>query len=140
MKTQAMICLLLVATCTLAAPIPKALKAKSVDTGYEGYWEQTGSNANLKEGGITHGKYWKIEADRFYYGLSDAAVPQAHSLSVLNTPDESQPEIKLYNGNLNRLEIHDDVLTWVFGTSKTVPPVSCEPAANRVIYYFKRVK
>ena len=140
MMKHVAIIMLLVAGSVAAAPIPKALKAKSVDTGYEGYWEQTGSNANLKEGGITHGKYWKIEADRFYYSLSDAAVPQAHSFSMLNTPDESQPEIKLYNGNLNRLEIHDDVLTWVFGTSKTVPPVSCEPAANRVIYYFKRVK
>ena len=140
MKTQAMICLLLVATCTLAAPIPKALKAKSVDTGYEGYWEQTGSNANLKEGGITHGKYWKIEADRFYYDLKELETTQNSHKGPLGTPDESNPQIKLYNETRCRLEIHDDVLTWVFGNSKTDPLEDCTPGKDRVIYYFKRVK
>ena len=140
MKTQAMICLLLVATCTLAAPIPKALKAKSVDTGYEGYWEQTGSNSNLKEGGITHGKYWKIEAERFYYNLKELETTQNSNKGPLGTPDESNPQIKLYNEIRCRLEIHDDVLTWVYGNSKTDPLEDCTPGKDRVIYYFKRVK
>jgi hypothetical protein len=140
MQFHAFIALLIFAVCAVAAPIPKFLKKRLGNTDYEGYWEQTGSNSDGKEGGITHGRFWKIENDKFYYNLKDMDLPQSSNKGPLSTPDENVPQIKLFNDTRCRLEINDDVLTWVFGNNKADPLDNCDPAAQRIIYYFKRVK
>jgi hypothetical protein len=136
---RTLLAILVLTAVATAAPIPKALKKKPNSADFLGFWEQTGSNSNGKEGGVTHAKYWKIEPDKFYYGLPDTNTLKSTASMKISTPDESQPNIIEYGGSLNRLEVHDDVLTWVFGTSKTEAPDGIEPRASRIIYYFKRV-
>ncbi len=123
-----------------AAPIPKALKKQTSRFDYEGFWEQTSSNINGKEGNVTHGKYWKIEGDYFYYSLKDTEVLNVSNKGPLITPDQSEPEIKLYNQTRCRLEIEGDTLKWVFGNDKTDKLENCEPSPKRIIYSFKRVQ
>jgi hypothetical protein len=141
MLRTGMLLLLFAATgAVVAAPIPKALKKKQNNLDFEGYWEQTGSNSNGKDGGITHGKYWKVESDKFYYSLAAPEAPQGSSKGALTTPDESKPNIKDYSNSRCRLEINDDVLSWVFANDKGDPLEDCAPGPRRIIYYFKRVE
>lgn len=141
MKTQAMICLLLIAAGTLAAPIPRSLKIKSKNFDFEGYWEVVRENINGAPSANLNGKYWKIEKDKFYYSLKEANTESSGSSGKLETPDESEPQLKVYSKDTRcRLEIDGEQLTWVFANSKTDPLEDCTPGKDRVIYYFKRVK
>ena len=140
MRSMALPTLLIVATAVSAAPIPKSLKVKHSQLDFEGYWEQTGSNSNGQVGTVSHGKYWKIEKDKFYYNLGQMEIVQSSNNGPLSTPDDRQPQIKLYNDTRCRLEIVDDDLTWVFANDKSDRLENCDVGPRRVIYYFKRVK
>jgi hypothetical protein len=119
------------------APIPKSLKAKK-NYNFDGVWEQTGSNVNGQEGGLSHGKYWKLEKDKFWYLMPDTST--LANESKITTPDESQPQYKDYSSNRCVLELVDeDTLKWLF-TTKGDRPETCEPGPGRSLYTFKRVK
>jgi hypothetical protein len=140
MKIHAMICLLAIAVCAPAAPIPKSLKKKSKNFDYEGYWEVMRENINGAPSPTSNGKYWKIEKDKFYYLLKETNTESSGSSCKLETPDETEPQLKVYNKDTRcRLEIDQEQLTWVFANSKTDPLEDCTPGKDRVIYYFKRV-
>jgi hypothetical protein len=124
-----------------AAPIPKALKAQRKSYDYEGYWEVIAENINGKPSPVSNGKYWMIEKDKFHYSLKEMEIGNTGNSGKLTTPDETQPQMKLYDGRTRcRLEIENDQLTWIFANDKADPLDCIDPAPQRVIYYFKRVK
>jgi hypothetical protein len=133
------ICSILIVTASLdAAPIPKSLK-KSKNYNFDGVWEQTGSNVNGQEGGLSHGKYWKLEKDTFWYMMPD--VNTLSNKSQIMTPDESQPQYKLYSKSRCLLELEDeDTLKWIFANEPNDLLEKCEPGPGRSLYTFKRVK
>ena len=122
------------------APIPKSLKVKK-SYNFDGVWEQIGSNVNGKEGAITHGKYWKLDKDTFYYSMPTTEPKDGGSKSSISTPDETQPQYKNYSSSRCLLELEDeDTLKWIFANDKNDKLEQCEPGPQRSLYTFKRVK
>jgi hypothetical protein len=122
-----------------SAPIPKSLKKKN-SSNFDGVWEQTGSNVNGQEGQMTHGKYWKLDKDTFWYSMPTTDPKDGGSKSAITTPDESQPQYKNYSSSRCVLELEDeDTLKWLFTTIGDKPE-KCEPGPGRSLYTFKRVK
>ncbi len=136
-----LLCLLLLSSLALiviAAPIPKQLKQINKNYNFDGIWEQTGSNVSGKEGGLSHGKYWKLEKDKFWYMMPDTST--LANESKISTPDESRQQYKDYSSNRCVLELEDDdTLKWLF-TINGDKPEKCEPGPGRSLYTFKRVK
>jgi hypothetical protein len=141
MRCLALTALFVLGCLAMGAPIPKSLKIKKKNFDYDGYWELTGQNMNGKVSPLTLGKYWKIDKDKFYYSIKDMESIPSGNAGKITTPDESQPTLKMYNDNTRcLLDIDDDQLTWIFANDKADPLDNCDPAPQRVIYYFKRAK
>jgi hypothetical protein len=141
MRCLALTALFVLSSLVMAAPIPKSLKIKKKSYDYDGYWELTGQNLNGKVSPLTLGRYWLIEKDKFYYSMQEMQITPTGNAGRIVTPDESIPSKKLYNDNTRcLLEIDGDQLIWIFANDKADPLDNCEPASQRVIYYFKRAK
>ena len=132
------VALLALALTVVAAPIPKSLKKLNKNYDFDGIWEQVGSNVNGAAGNITHGKYWKIDKDKFYYSMAN--LEAQGNLGTMTTPDESQPQYKNYSSSRLMLEIDGDTLKWIFTSTKEDKLETCEPGPGRSFYTFKRVK
>lgn len=141
MRCLALTAVFVLCSFAMAAPIPKSLKIKKKSYDFDGYWELTGQNMNGKVTPLSLGTYWLIEKDKFYYSLKELQIAPNTNSGKLVTPDDSQPQLKLYNDNTRcLLDIENDQLTWIFANDKADPLDNCDPAPQRVIYYFKRAK
>ena len=141
MRCLALTAVFVLCSFSMAAPIPKSLKIKKKSYDFDGYWELTGQNTNGKVSPLSLGTYWFIEKDKFYYSLKEMQATPTGSSGKITTPDESQPGLKIYNSNTRcLLDIENDQLTWIFANDKADPLDNCDPAPQRVIYYFKRAK
>lgn len=131
--------ILILVSSVQTAPIPKSLKAKK-SYNFDGVWEQTASNVNGQDGTLSHGKYWKLEKDTFWYSMPTTDPKDGGNKSVITTPDESQPQHRDYSSTCCVLELEDEeTLKWLF-TTKGDRPEKCEPGPGRSLYTFKRVK
>ena len=136
--------LLLFALPAVAAPVPKALKAKPTA---DGVWEWAEFNGNDGKMGYTIQKptYWRIDGERISIGKRSVDELYSEPLPhVLRPRDEEQPHLRTYDiGGAKHsavMELDGDTLRLAYALDTNATITECKPANGVYFYVFKRVK
>lgn len=139
-----LVVLLLFALPVLAAPVPKALKAKAT---MDGVWEWVEFNGNDGQMRYTIPKptYRRIDGDRISIGKQSVEeLAREESRHTLHIRDENQPHLRTYDTGGSKysavVELDGDTLRWCFALDPSVTITECKPANGVYYYVFKRVK
>ena len=133
-----LITLIVIATATIAAPIPKSLKARRAFD-ITGMWQLVEHNSDGKPR-TTDGmiRFWKFTDDSFEY-YKDENTKHDNVPRKLITPDSDRPQSKLMGGSLCYFERDGSRMVWVYGNG-SVQLENSEPGPNRNQYVFELVK
>lgn len=137
---------LLLAFPAVAAPVPKALKAKAT---MDGVWEWVEFNGNdgKMQYAIKKPTYWRIEGDRI--SVSKPSLEEVRAAELKNTirvRDEQQPHLRTYDTGIVGttysavMELDGDTLRWCFAIDSKQTVTECKPAGGVYYYVFQRVK
>jgi hypothetical protein len=136
--------LLLSAVPALAAPVPKALKAKATT---DGIWEWVGFNGH--DGRINYAipkpSYKRIAGDRISgFKRSPADLTDESLAHHIRVRDDQQPNLRTYDIDGAKysavVELDGDTLRLAYATDPQQAITECKPAAGVYYYEFKRVK
>jgi len=135
--------LLLFALPAVAAPVPKALKAKPTMDGVWEWVEFNGSDGTMKFT-IPKPTFRRIDGDRISLGKpSVEEVLREELRQTLHVRDEQQPHLRTYDtGGVKYssvVELDGDTLRWCFSLDPKATITECKPANGVYYYVFKRV-
>lgn len=141
---RSLVALLLFTLPVVAAPVPKALKAKAT---MDGVWEWVEFNGNDGQMKYTIQKpnYWRVEGDRI--SIARQSVEELYQNPLTHTiriRDEQQPHLRTYDSGDTKysavVELDGDTLRLAYATDTTKTITECKPADGVYYYVFQRVK
>lgn len=129
----------------VAAPVPKALKAKPTMDGVWEWVEFSGNNGTIRYA-ILKPSYWRIEGDRISTAKRTVEdVKLDPLLGSLQIRDEKRPNLRTFQNSGGGsfpavVELDGDTLRWCFASDGTTPITECKPQPGVYFYVFERVK
>ena len=134
-----LLALIVMATATLAAPIPKSLKAKR-PFDITGMWKLVEHNSNGKQSSVEGMvRYWAFTEESFEF-YTNETTKMGNNPTQLTTSDPEQPHLKNMGGHPCCFERDGNRMRWVYSSDTSLKLNDCEPGPKRNVYTFELVK